>query len=405
MKTTRRLLHCVLGAVVLATWAFDVAQGNHYILPCEEPATTPALETSIGPPGAITADGLGNVFFSSPNLVLKLDTRGNLVRVAGNVAAGYSGDGGPAAHALLNFPQIYPEMLQDPIDFVELIAGLAVDSSGNLYIADAYNDRVRKVDAYGVITTVIGPSTSPARWPQGVATDGAGNLYVSYQYGSLVKRTPDGAIGTLAGALCGPGFTGPGLCVPEGIAIDSNGNVYVPDGYCRVRKVGADGSIVTIAGEDGVPDSHGMAFTCDFSGDGGPAIHAALSNQPFGVAVDRDGSVYVADTYNNRIRKVDATGIITTVAGTGLAGYSGDGGPAANARLNLPHGVALDVAGNIYIADSANNRIRKVSLDGIITTVAGTGDPSPYPPEGATQLCIAHGMSGSRYHPTREIHE
>ena len=367
-------------------------------------ATNSALQFSIGFPGAITTDLLGNVYLSSPNLVLKLDTRGTLTRVAGNMAAGYAGDGSAATQALLNFPRIYPEMVADPADFGELIAGLAVDTSGNLYIADAYNDRVRKVDTRGVITTVMGPSAGPAKWPQGLASDAAGNLYISYAYGVLLKRTPEGAVSNFASPLCGPGFGGTGLCAPEGIAVDASGNVYAPDGYCRVRKVGTDGSVVTIAGEDQVPDGHGFAFTCGFSGDGGPATQAALSNQPFGVAVDRIGNVYIADTYNHRIRKVDATGIITTVAGIGSAGYSGDGGPAANARLNFPHGVALDAAGNIYIADSANGRIRKISSDGIITTVAGGGSAAPPPAPDVAEFTIGAGITGSWYDPAQNGH-
>ncbi len=381
MKTMRQTLCGVVAAIAFATFAVNVAEGNHYILPCVDECSTPAVDISIGPPGAITTDGLGNVFFSSPNLVLKLDTRGYLARVAGNVAAGYSGDGGSATQALLNFPKSYPELVEDPFDFGELIAGLAVDPFGNLYIADAYNNRVRRVDAYGVITTAVEPLASPARWPVGLTTDAAGNLYISYSYGALLKMRPDGVITTLAGPDCGPGFIGPGLCGPAGIAVDTSGSVYVPDGYCRVRKVPTIGSMFTIAGDE--RPSQYFTFTCGFSGDGGPAILAALSNSPFGVAVDGGDNVYIADTYNNRIRKVDATGTISTVAGTGSPGYSGDGGPAKDAQLNLPHGVAVDTVGNIYIADTANNRIRKVSPDGIIMTVAGNGDPSPYPERGA----------------------
>ena len=349
-------------------------------------AAKSAVQVSIGPPGAITTDTIGNVYFSSPNLVLKLDRYGNLARIAGNVAAGYSGDGGPATQALLSFPRDYPERERDPADFGELVAGLAVDASGTLYIADAYDNVVRKVDTLGTITTIVGPLPSPARWPQGIATDIAGNLYVSYAYGALLKRAVDGTTSELATQRCGAGYAAAGLCGPEGIAVDATGSVYVADGYCRIRKVGTDGSIITVAGEDRVPDSRGFAFTCDYSGDGGLAVNAALSNEPYGVAVDSSGNLYIADTYNNTIRKIDAAGIITTIAGNFAPGYSGDGGPATNAQLNLPHGVAVDATGNIFVADSANNRIRRIAPDGIITTVAGNGEPAPNSEPGIGQF-------------------
>jgi hypothetical protein len=367
-------------------------------------ATNSAVEIPIGAPGAITVDALGNLFFSSPNLVLKLDTHGIITRVAGNVEAGYSGDGGPAIQALLNFPKSYPELVADPLDFGEFLGGLAVDASGSLYIADAYNNRVRKVDPQGVITTIVDPSSMAETWPQGVATDAAGNLYISYTgtYGALLKRTPNGLMSTLAVPGCLPGPYPPCFpadIFPAGIAVDAGGNLYIADGYSRVRKVGPDGSIMTIAGD---PGGGGVAFTCASFGDSGPATSAALD--ALGVAVDGNGNVYVADTYNNCIRKIDVTGTITTVAGTGLPGYSGDGGPARNAQLNLPHGVAVDTAGNIYIADTANNRIRKVSSDGIIATVAGSGDPSPYPTQGAAQFDIGPGITGSWYDPAQSGH-
>ena len=332
-----------------------------------------AVDVSIGPPSGIATDQLGNVYFSSPNLVLKLDGRGTLTRVAGKGPAGYSGDGGPATEALLNFPDSYPERDRDPFDFSELVAGMAADNAGNLYIADVYNDRVRKVDATGVITTIVQPSTFPERWPAGVATDAAGSLYISYEYGALIKRTPGGGTTTLASNDCGKDLA-PGLCAPQQIAIDAGGNIFVPDGYCRIRKVQSDGTIVTIAGDEGPTTS---SFHCGFTGDGGPATRAALS-WPYGVAVDIVGNVYIADTYADRIRKVDATtGTITTIAG-GSRGYSGDGGPATEARLNLPHGVAVDTAGNLYVADTGNNRIRMISANGVISTVAGNGSADPF---------------------------
>ena len=183
-----------------------------------------------------------------------------------------------------------------------------------------------------------------------------------------------GIITTIAGNGIA-GYSGDGglatnaeLNNPYGVAVDSNGNIYIADtNNNRIRKVNSTtGIITTIAGNG----------TAGYSGDGGLATNAELY-YPYGVAVDSNGNIYIADTYNNRIRKVNSTtGIITTIAGNGTAGYSGDGGPATNAQLNYPYGVAVDSSGNIYIADTDNNRIRKVnSTTGIITTIAGNGNP------------------------------
>ena len=372
-----------------------------------------AVDVSIGPAGAVTTDARGNVYFSAPNIVFKLDSAGSLTRVAGNGTPGYSGDGGPATNARLNIPyDNYPELLHDPIDNDPLVGGLAVDASGNLYIADAYNDRVRKVDISGIITTVAGGGNnnndtgSPALgaslgWPQGLAVDSVGKLYVAGAWGTVYQVSTDGVLAILARNNCGA-FAAPGLCTPEQIAIDTSGSIYVPDGYCRVRKISPDGSIVTVAGNDRL--SGWNVVTCGYSGDGGPAINAALSNMPYGVAVDAIGNLYIADTYNNCIRKVDGAGIISTIAGVcEIPGYSGDGGQATAAHLSRPSGVAIDAARNLYIADTANNRIRKVTPDGVITTIAGNGGaiatdlPSP-------AVVIGPGFTGAWYYPEQSGH-
>jgi len=350
----------------------DSGGSNHYILECGARCPGDALTVAIGRPAAVIADTFGNVYFSGLNIVYRLDTLGNVKRVAGDGTGGYFGDGGPAQDALLNIPfDRYPEIAADPIDFYPLVGGLATDASGNLYIADAYNDRIRKVDTAGIISSVMGGSQ--IKWPQGVAVDATGNLFVTSAWGTLSKITPDRATLDLAHNNCGPSFRGPGFCVPEQIALDTFGAIYVPDGLCRVRKVSPDGSIVTIAGNE-LPSEY-FTFTCGNSGDGGPAVGAALSNMPYAVAVDSAGNLYIADTYNHCIRKVDSSGIITTVAGVcEQSGYAGDGGPATGARLNTPYGVAVDVAGNVYVADTENRRIRMVSADGVISTIAGNGN-------------------------------
>ncbi|HET7064061.1 MAG TPA: kelch repeat-containing protein [Rudaea sp.] len=340
----------------------------------------------IGSPGAVTADTSGNVYFSSsPNLIFKLDPQGMLRRIAGTGASGYSGDGGPATQAQLNFPLSYPELVDDPIDYAPLVGGLAVDTAGRVYVADAYNNRVRRIDTNGIISTVAGTgaagftgdgglaTNAQIHWPQGVAVDSLNNFYFTTAFASLRKVTPAGVISTLAGSNCGSGYLGPGLCLPEQIAVDAANNIFVPDSYCRVREVRHDGAIFTVAGADNVPNN-GLAFTCGYSGDGGPATKAALDG-PYGVAVDKAGNLYIADSANNCIRKVNAAGTIATVAGVcnpTQGGYSGDGGPATGARLNLPYGVTVDGADNLLIADTDNHRIRKVS-NGIISTIAGSG--------------------------------
>ncbi len=376
-----------------------------------QPVMPSAVASSIGPPGAVAVDTSGNTYFSSPSIVFKRDKDGFFTRLAGNGSGGYSGDGGQATQALLNFPAIYPELAADPIDWSELAGGLATDSTGNVYVADGYNHRVRKIDSNGIITTVAGDGSRATSgdgglatraqlgFPQSIAVDSANNLYISH-WNALRKVTPGGLITTLTGPNCGSGYLGPGLCAPEGIALDAQNNVYAADGYCRVRKVGSDHSVTTVAGDDRHPDGHGLAFTCGYSGDGGVATSAALET-PYGVATDARGDLFIADTYNHCVRKVDASGIISTVVGTcRAAGYSGDGGPAASARLNLPHGVAVDPVGNLYIADTGNNRVRSVSPIGTITTVAGNGSAYVASPPGT----IGVGTTGAWFDPSQNGH-
>jgi hypothetical protein len=199
--------------------------------------------------------------------------------------------------------------------------GVAVDPAGNVYIADQDNDRVRKVDAVtGVITTVAGTGERGYSGDGGLATDTT-------------------------------------LFAPAGVAVDARGNLFVADQYSnRVRRVDAGTGIITTVAGTGSPG---------YAGDGGPAVNASLS--PFyGVAVDAAGNIFLADHAHQRVRRVDgATGVITTVAGTGVRGYGGDGGPATGASLAHPGGVAVDAAGNLFIADTFNDRVRKVALDAV----------------------------------------
>jgi sugar lactone lactonase YvrE len=239
---------------------------------------------------------------------------GTITTVVGNGFANATGDGGPATEASLPFPSL-----------------MGFDAQGNLYI-HTEDERIRRIDPSGVITTVVGP---PA--------------------------------GGEPPAEAAPRVEG------HGRAVDANGNLYVTnEGGTKIVKVTPSGNVTTVAGtgERG------------FSGDGGPATKAELGQVYERLAIDASGNLYIPDTANNRIRKVDTKGIITTIAGTGKPGFSGDGGPARKAELNGPTNVSLDGKGNIYIADSENHRIRRIDPRGIITTVAGNGKTG-FPDDGA----------------------
>jgi uncharacterized protein (TIGR03437 family) len=329
----------------------------------------PATSAELNLPSGVAVDGAGNLYIADMgnNRIRKVSPAGIITTVAGNGTDVYSGDGGPATSAELSLPQ-----------------GVAVDAAGNLFIADTRNLRIRKVSAAGTITTVAGngsygssgdggPATSATlNLPQGIAVDGAGNLFIADTVNNRIRKVnAAGTITTVAGngsygyAGDGSAATSAELGGPEGAAVDSTGNLLIADSYnARLRKVALNGIISTVAGDGGF----------HYGGDGGPATSAELF-LPESVAADNAGNLFVADTSNNRIRQINQAGVITTVAGNGAHGYSGDGGPATSAELNQPSGVAVDNAGSLFIADQANNRIRMVNPAGIITTVAGNGTP------------------------------
>src|ERR1022692_1870230 len=331
----------------------------------------PATAAALGVITGVAVDGSSNFYILSPNsnAIRKVAAAtGIITTVAGNYAAGYSGDGGPATSAQI------------------VATGLAVDGSGDIYIADDKDNVIRKVAAAsGVITTVAGngaagysgdggPATSAKLdQPYAVAVDGPGNIYIADTANNVMRKVAaaTGIITTVAGngAAYYSGDGGPAtnaqLVYPPGVAVDGSGNLYISDLSNVVRKVAAaTGIITTVAG-------NGAA---GYSGDGGPAINASF-HSPSGMAVDGSGNLYIGDTGNDAIRKVAAaTGIVTTVAGDGAAGYSGDGGPASSAGLSGPQGVAVDGSGNLFVADTGNAVMRKVAAaTGIITTVAGNG--------------------------------
>ena len=316
----------------------------------------PATAARLNSPSGVAVDGAGNVYVadSGSRRVRRIDASGVIETVAGTGERGDSGDGGPATTARLSLPR-----------------GVAVDGAGNVYVADESSGRVRRIDAAGVIEAVAGIGKARrSEDVRGVAMDSAGNVYVADTENHRVRRIdPTGLIETVAGTG-ERGYSGDGgpataarLDTPRGVAVDGVGGVYVADtGNHRVRRIDASGVIETVAGTG----------RGGYSGDGGPATAARLDS-PWGVAADGAGGVYVADAWNGRVRRIDASGVIETVAGTGEWGRSGDGGPATAARLAIPYGVAADGAGGVYVADTWNHSVRWIDASGVIETVAGTG--------------------------------
>ncbi|HLK65772.1 MAG TPA: BACON domain-containing carbohydrate-binding protein [Bryobacteraceae bacterium] len=333
-----------------------------------------ATSAGLSPVTGLAVDSANNLYIADDlHGRIRKVFNGTITTVAGN--GGFAGDGGLALNATLSIR---------PSSSLLLPVGVVVDGAGNLYFADAGNNRIRKVSG-GTIVTVAGtgvagysgdggPATSATlNAPVGIAFDSTGTLYIA-DYGNNVVRTVTGGImrtvaGTGAAGYSGDGSPAPSATLngPLGVAVDSSNNLYIADtSNHRIRRVSA-GRIVTVAG-NGTPG---------FTGDGGPATNAELSD-PFGVVVDSAGNLYIADTSNDRVRKV-TNGIIATVAGNGTEASSADGGPATSASLDYPSAVTVDSAGNLYIADTISfanlgnsNRIRKVSQS-LISTVAGKG--------------------------------
>jgi sugar lactone lactonase YvrE len=301
---------------------------------------------------------------------------GTVSAVAGTVQAGYSGDGGPAVDAGLFQPRM-----------------MTFDAAGNMYIADTFNQVIRVVDPSGTISTVAGTPAPvsagtndqcPRRYsgdggpaldaklacPHSLAVSPGGRLAIADAANNRIREVDEnGTIRTIAGtgAYGDGGDGGPAtqaqLNDPKGILYDAAGNLYIADtSNDRIRRVDTNGVITTVAGT-GVQGG---------DGDGGPAIDAQLS-EPRTLAWGPHGELYITEPKANRIREVDPDGIITRLAGTSVAGFSGDGGPAADAQLDTPRGIDVDADGVVYIADSGNDRIRRIGVDGIITTIAGTG--------------------------------
>lgn len=324
-----------------------------------------AAAAAFNSPRDVAFDQNGNVYVAdSNNERIRRISQGQITTLAGSGLFGYLGDQGPAVKAAFSVPR-----------------GLAMDTLGNVYIADSLNNRIRRIGTDGTITTIAGGSSAgfsgdgrqavlaALNQPDAVAVDVGGNIYIADSGNNRIRRIdPQGVITTVAG-IGTNGFSGDGspaitaqLNDPESVAVDQAGNIYIADtGNHRIRRITVQGIISTVAGSDSA------------AGDNGPAINARLF-QPSGIVRDSTGNIYISDTLNNRVRKITPQGIITTVAGNGIAGYAGDGAFATQAELNNPNGLALDNAGNLYIADTGNNVIRKLTPYGGISTVVGTGD-------------------------------
>ncbi len=351
----------------------------------------PGVAADLSSPVAVALDPAGNVFFSDTNnrRVRRIAPSGQITAFAGTGDLGSSGDGGPATEATFNQPR-----------------GMAVDAAGNVYIGDASTHRIRKVTTDGKITTVAGtgkgfgdfggdggPATqADLNGPQGVAVDKDGNLYIADRINSRIRKV-DGRTGIITTIAGGPSyaFSGDGgpatqaeLNLPTGVAVDAGGNVYIADqGNQRIRRISvADGKISTIAGT-------GVA---GYNGDNIPAKDALINLiSPCHLTVDAAGDLIFADRSNQRIRKIMmSTGIITTIAGNGVAGVVGDGGAPIGASLAFPTGVAVDAAGNLFIADNSNNRVRRTRpASDISITVASVSAASFIPNGDLAAIAIA----------------
>jgi len=375
-----------------------------------------ATSAWLSGPSGVAADASGNVYIADQySQRIRMVSGGVISTVAGNGTLGYSGDSGPATNAMVNYP-----------------FGVAVDGSGNLYIADTNNGRIRKVTG-GVITTIAGSTAcglsgdgglavnAQLCYPRAVTVTASGALLIADSSNGRIRQiSTGGIISTVAGGVCcslGDGglATQAWLNWPSGVTADAAGNIYIAETNSeRIRKVGTSGLISTVAGggsgvDYGVAplaafaqpqavaaDASGNLYVADskenvvrkvtasgaittiagngaaaLAGDGGPATSASL-NSPSGLAFDAAGNLYIADSYNQRIREVSTTGTITTFAGT-YYGYGGDNGQAVNAQFAYPNGIAFDSSGNLFVADSANARVRKIATNGVVTTVAGNG--------------------------------
>lgn len=330
-------------------------------------ATTAQLNTPVG----VEVDGTGNLYIGDGgNQRVRLVSNGTISTIAGNGTDGYGGDGAAAGSAQLSSP-----------------THMVLDSSGNLYISDSGNNVIRMVSTAGTISTIAGSVCTSDQTtscgagysgdggnataallnnPLGLAIDSAGSVYIADSGNNVIRKISGGTISTLPVTVK--------LNHPDDVVIDSSGNLYIADtNNSRIIRVTSAGAVSNFAGTG----------VSGFGGDNGPAIRAQLSF-PAALALDGSGSLYIADTLNSRIRRVAKDGTITTIAGNGQLSYSGDGGAATNAALYFPRAIAADASGNVYIADTDNNRVRVlespapvISNNGIVNAASFAPHISP----------------------------
>lgn len=310
------------------------------------------VNAKFSQPRGITIDSLGNIFISdtSNQRIRKITPSGTVTTVAGSGASGFAD--GIGTSSIFFLPR-----------------GLAVDRSGNLYVSDTENNRIRKVTSNGTVTTLAGSNriaidgtaeNAQFNSPTGITRDTSGNIYVADTFNHRIRKiSPDGLVTTLAGSTAGYADgtgTGAQFNLPWGVAVDALGNVFVADrNNNRIRKITPNGVVTTIAGSTrGLSDGNGTS---------------AQFNGPSDIALDAAGNIYVADTFNHQIRKITPTGVVSTIAGSTVGFVDGIG---TSAKFNTPFGLAVDRTGTIYVADTSNNKIRKISSSGDVTTLAGT---------------------------------